>query len=103
MEVALGSFDSIEELIQVARTPEEVWAVVGDPENDPYWCRKVKSAEPAGESRVVVTHKPVPLRPAMGLVVEGVVADQPRRLSLLLVQNRYSECPAASRASARLI
>jgi hypothetical protein len=56
--------------------------VVGDPENDPSWCRKVKSVEPAGESRWVVIHKPVPLRPAMELVVERVVADQPRRLSL---------------------
>ena len=56
--------------------------MVGDPENDPHWCRKVKSVEPVGESRWVVTHKPVPLRPAMELVVERVVADQPRRLSL---------------------
>jgi Polyketide cyclase / dehydrase and lipid transport len=56
--------------------------VVGDPKNDPDWCRKVRSVEPAGESRWVVIHKPVPLRPAMELVVERVVADQPRRLSL---------------------
>jgi uncharacterized protein YndB with AHSA1/START domain len=62
--------------------PEDVWAFVADPQNDPRWCRKVKSVDPIGESRWRVLHKPVPLRPAMELVVERIEAEPPRRLTL---------------------
>ncbi|MGA8927306.1 MAG: SRPBCC family protein [Solirubrobacterales bacterium] len=72
----------VEESIQIARPPQEVWALVADPENDPRWCRKVRSVEATGESRWNLIHKPVPLRPAMELVVERVAADPPRRLAL---------------------
>ena len=56
--------------------------MVADPENDPRWCRKVESVEATGESGWKVIHKPVPLRPAMELIVERVAADPPRRLAL---------------------
>jgi uncharacterized protein YndB with AHSA1/START domain len=72
----------VEESIEIARLPEEVWDVVVDPRRDPEWCSKVKSVEPEGELRWRVVHKPVPLRPALELVVDQVDADPPRRLRL---------------------
>src|SRR5439155_14495168 len=31
----------VEESVEIARSPQEVWALVADPLNDPRWCRKV--------------------------------------------------------------
>jgi hypothetical protein len=56
--------------------------VVADPQNDPSWCRKLKSVEAAGERRWTVIHKPVPLRPAMELALEQLEVQQPSRLTL---------------------
>jgi uncharacterized protein YndB with AHSA1/START domain len=72
----------VEESIEIARSPEEVWAVVANPANDPRWCWKVKSVEPAGERRWRVIHKPVPVRPPLELVLEQVEADAPRNMML---------------------
>jgi uncharacterized protein YndB with AHSA1/START domain len=55
---------------------------VSDHSNDPRWCRKVKSVEPAGESRWRVTHKPVPLAPAMEVTLEHREVDPPSRLTM---------------------
>ena len=55
---------------------------MADPANDPRWCSKVKSVEAAGDSRWAVTHKPVPLRPPMELVLEQVDVKAPHRLTL---------------------
>jgi uncharacterized protein YndB with AHSA1/START domain len=59
-----------------------VWAFVADPLNDPRWCHKVKSVEGAGERRWLVSHKPVPLRPAMQLTLEQLDVQPPSRLVL---------------------
>jgi hypothetical protein len=59
---ALGFLIGVEESIDIARSPESVWAFVSDPRNDPRWCRKVKSVEPTGDGRWRVLHKPVPFR-----------------------------------------
>jgi len=59
-----------------------VWAVVADPRNDPGWCSKVESVEPAGERRWMVTHKPVPLRPPMELTLRQLDVQPPSRLTL---------------------
>src|SRR4051812_43689787 len=72
----------VEESVEIARPPDEVWAFVADHSNDPRWCRKVKAVEPAGEHRWKITHKPVPLRPPAELAVEQVDAEPPRRLVL---------------------
>jgi uncharacterized protein YndB with AHSA1/START domain len=72
----------VEESIEIARSPETVWAVVVDPLNDPRWCAKVKSVEVAGDNRWTAVHKPVPLRPAMELVVEQLDVEAPSRLRL---------------------
>jgi uncharacterized protein YndB with AHSA1/START domain len=72
----------VKETIEIARSPEQVWAFVADHANDPRWCKKVKSVEPAGPQRWRVAHKPVPLRPRVTLMVEQVELDPPRRLKL---------------------
>ena len=72
----------VEESIEIARSPQEVWDVVVDRQRDPEWCTKVNSVEPLGDGRWRVMHKPVPLRPATELIVDQVEADPPRRLRL---------------------
>jgi uncharacterized protein YndB with AHSA1/START domain len=72
----------IEESIEIAASPDAVWAVVSDPRNDPSWCRKVKKVDPDGEGRWRVTHKPVPLRPPMEMAVVRKQAEPPSRLTL---------------------
>jgi uncharacterized protein YndB with AHSA1/START domain len=72
----------VEESVEIARSPESVWAFVADPLNDPRWCQKVNSVEPAGDRRWRVVHKPVPLRPPMELVVEHLEARPPQSLTL---------------------
>jgi uncharacterized protein YndB with AHSA1/START domain len=66
----------------IASPPEEVWAVVVDPLNDPRWCRKVESVEAAGDGRWIVSHKPVPLRPPMELTLDQLELEPPSRLVL---------------------
>lgn len=72
----------IEESIKIARPPEVVWETVVHPLNDPRWCRKVKSVEASGESRWTVTHRPVPLRPPMEMLIEQIEVEPPHRLKL---------------------
>jgi uncharacterized protein YndB with AHSA1/START domain len=72
----------VEESIEIARSPREVWDVVVDPQRDPEWCTKVKSVEPIGDGQWRVMHQPVPLRPAAELIVNQVEADPPRHLRL---------------------
>ncbi len=72
----------VEESIEIARPPQEVWDVVVDPERDPEWCGKVKSVQRIGDGRWRVLHKPVPLRPATELIVDQVEIDPPRRMHL---------------------
>jgi uncharacterized protein YndB with AHSA1/START domain len=59
-----------------------VWALIAEPLNDPRWCAKVKKVEVAGDNRWTATHKPVPLRPPMELVVEHLEVEPPKRLKL---------------------
>ena len=56
--------------------------MVANPLNDPRWCPKVKSVEPAEAGRWTVSHKPVPLRPPMQLTLEQVELEPPARLTL---------------------
>jgi uncharacterized protein YndB with AHSA1/START domain len=72
----------VEESIEIARPVEDVWAFVSDPANDARWCPKVRSVEPAGARRWNVTHKPVPLRPAVILEVEHLDVDPPSSLRM---------------------
>ena len=66
-----------EATVQIRRAPADVWAFVVDHDNDPRWCKKVKSVEPAGEGRWIVTHKPVPLRSPMSLALDQLDASSP--------------------------
>ena len=72
----------VEEAIEIRRPPETVWEIVADPINDPRWCPKVKSVEPAGHGRWKVVHKPVPLRPPLELSLEQLELNPPVRLRL---------------------
>jgi uncharacterized protein YndB with AHSA1/START domain len=72
----------VEVCVEIRRSPEDVWAFVVDHGNDPWWCKKVRSVEPAGERSWSVTHKPVPLRPPMTLTVEQLEAIPPELLIL---------------------
>jgi uncharacterized protein YndB with AHSA1/START domain len=72
----------VEDSIEIARTPQEIWNYVADPMNDPRWCRKVKSVAPAGPATWAVLHKPVPLRPPIELVLTHVDLQPPARLSM---------------------
>jgi uncharacterized protein YndB with AHSA1/START domain len=72
----------VEESVDIARDPEEVWAFVAQPSNDPRWCRKVKAVVAAGPRRWRVVHKPVPLRAALELVLEHVECEPPKRLTM---------------------
>jgi len=66
----------------VPRPPQEVWDFVVDPMNDPRWCKKVKAVQPRGAGVWHVLHKPVPMRPPIGLTLEQVELDEPRRLRI---------------------
>jgi carbon monoxide dehydrogenase subunit G len=72
----------IEESIEIARTPDFVWAFLADPLNDPRWCPKVKSVQPIADRRWRVVHKPVPFRRPMELTVEHVELRPPKSLTL---------------------
>jgi uncharacterized protein YndB with AHSA1/START domain len=72
----------VEESIEIHRTPDDVWAVISNPENDPKWCRKVRSVEPSGDARWRVIHRPVPLRPPLELAVEQLAWDPPHFMRL---------------------
>ena len=72
----------VEESIEIAATPEAVWALVSDPANDPRWCPKVKLVEPAGDRRWRVLHRPVPMRPPTAMTLELGELEAPRRLTL---------------------
>jgi uncharacterized protein YndB with AHSA1/START domain len=72
----------VEESVDIARPPEDVWAYVVDPANDPRWCRKVKSVRRVGDRRWEVVHRPVPLRAPMVLALEQLVLDAPSRLTM---------------------
>jgi uncharacterized protein YndB with AHSA1/START domain len=72
----------VEESIEIASSPDQVWAVVADPLNDPRWCSKVESVTPATEGHWTASHKPVPLRPPMKMTLEHLELEPPRRLVL---------------------
>ena len=72
----------VEERIEIARSPAEVWDVVADPANDPQWCRKVRAVEGVGNGQWNVWHKPVPLRPAALLKTQHIRAESPAYLAV---------------------
>src|SRR3954447_21238741 len=76
----------IERSIEIARRPEEVFAFVSDPRNDPLWCPKVKSVELAGDAEVgadaryVVIHRPIPFLPPRRMDYSVVEWSAPERI-----------------------
>jgi uncharacterized protein YndB with AHSA1/START domain len=72
----------LEESVEIARSPEDVWSFVADPMNDPRWCPKVTTVHQRGPGRWLVRHKPVPLRPPLELSVEHLELHAPERLTM---------------------
>lgn len=76
----------IERGIEIARELQDVFAFVSDPRNDPLWCSKVKSVEPAGDAepgptaRYVVLHRPVPFLPPRRMDYRVVEWSPPDRI-----------------------
>jgi uncharacterized protein YndB with AHSA1/START domain len=66
--------------ISIKRPVGEVFEFVADPRNDPRWCPKVRSVEPAGEGRYAVVHKPVPGKPERHMEMTRVAYEPPRRI-----------------------
>jgi uncharacterized protein YndB with AHSA1/START domain len=58
----------VENQVEIERSPEEVFAFVSDPTNDPEWCSRVISIEqtagegPGPEARYTCKHRPTPMR-----------------------------------------
>ena len=76
----------IERNIEIARSPEDVFAFVSDPRNDPLWCPKVKSVEPVEDpgpgaaARYAVIHRPVPFLPARRMDFRMLESSPPERI-----------------------
>jgi uncharacterized protein YndB with AHSA1/START domain len=74
--------------VHVACPPSAVFAVVGDPLNDPRWCRRALECEqvsgsgPQVGATYRVLHRPVRLRPPMPLEMRITAFDPPHRLAL---------------------
>jgi uncharacterized protein YndB with AHSA1/START domain len=73
--------------IRIARPPDEVFALVAEPANDPRWCAKVRSVEqvlgagPGPGARYLVVHAPVPLRPPRPMDHRCVGWEPPHRIT----------------------
>jgi uncharacterized protein YndB with AHSA1/START domain len=78
----------IEQSIEIARSPDDVWRFIADARNDPEWCDKVDSVEqaagdgPGPGARYRVLHRPRPRRPPVELATEVVAFDEPHRMGL---------------------
>ena len=73
--------------IRIARPPEDVFALVAEPANDPRLVRQVRSVEqvlgagPGPGARYLVVHRPVPLRPERRMDHRCVGWDPPHRIA----------------------
>jgi uncharacterized protein YndB with AHSA1/START domain len=67
--------------IVILRPPDEVFAFLADPRNDPRWCNRVRSVEAVGEGEYRVMHKPLRIQPRpYELHVRLVASDPPRHI-----------------------
>jgi uncharacterized protein YndB with AHSA1/START domain len=76
----------VEREVEIARSPEEVFAFVADARNDPRWCPKVSSCEqvegdgPGPGARYLARHRPTKLKPTAELRAQVLELDPPRCL-----------------------
>ncbi len=74
--------------VEIRRSPEDVFAFVSDPRNDPRWCPKVLSCEQSTGDRLtpgarfVALHRPTRMKLKARLEIEIVSLDPPRSASL---------------------
>jgi uncharacterized protein YndB with AHSA1/START domain len=72
---------TVETAVTIARSPEEVFAFLADPRNDPAWCDRVRSVEQIGPGEYRVMHKPLRIQPRpYELRMRLLESDPPRRL-----------------------
>lgn len=77
---------AIERSVEIGRPPEEVFAFVADPRNDPRWCATVVGCEqlagtgPGPGARYEARHKPTPFHRVMPRSIEVVEYALPRMM-----------------------
>ena len=72
---------TVETSITIQRSPEDVFAFLSDPRNDPLWCSRVRSVEPLGDGEYRVMHKPLRIQPRpYELRMRRLDAEPPQRL-----------------------
>jgi uncharacterized protein YndB with AHSA1/START domain len=75
---------AVERAIEIAASPEEVFAFLADARNDPSWCATVKSCrleggEGGGEgARYLALHRPTPFHRVMPRTIEVLEYEHPR-------------------------
>jgi uncharacterized protein YndB with AHSA1/START domain len=70
-----------ETTITIRRSPQDVFAFLADPRNDPLWCTRVRCVEPAGNGEYRVLHKPLRIQPKpYELRMRLLDSDPPHRL-----------------------
>src|SRR2546423_10760474 len=78
----------IERTVEIARSPQDVWAFIADARNDADWCDKVDSVEqlagtgPGLGPRYRVLHRPIRFRKAKELAVAVEEFEPPQHLGL---------------------
>lgn len=83
---SLLSAVAVELSIEIAATPERVFAYVADARNDPEWCATVLACEqqagagPGPGARYEARHKPTPFHRVMPRSIEVLECAPPRRL-----------------------
>jgi hypothetical protein len=65
--------------ITIARAPEDVYAFLADPCNDPLWCSRVRSVQPLDDGEYSVMHKPLRVQPQPYQLRMRLLAAEPSR------------------------
>lgn len=80
---------SVRAEVRVARHPDEVWAVVGDPERLPEWFPGITGCTVEGDERVVTTGAGIPL-PERLVTVDRLQRRFQYRITAPLVREHLS-------------
>ena len=106
---------AVERSIEIARSPEEVFAFVADARNDPRWCPTVVACDqlngdgPGENARYEAEHKPTPFHPVLPRSIEVSEYEPPRLVrwrqedsnGVFLITYEVSEAPGGARLTQR--
>ena len=96
--------------ITIQRAPEDVFAFLSDPRNDPLWCSRVRSVQALGDGEYRVIHKPLRIQPRpYELRMRLLATEPPQRLrweetdrdGTLVVDYLLSPAPGGARFTQR--